>query len=60
MPLAERIVQRLEECTDRYVEIQALLGEPDVVDDKDQFKSLSQEYSELAPIVSALRKVENH
>lgn len=57
MPLTERIVQRLEECTDRYVEIQALLGEPDVVEDKDQFKSLSQEYSELEPIVSAYDKL---
>ncbi|MXW07152.1 MAG: peptide chain release factor 1 [Gammaproteobacteria bacterium] len=57
MPLAERIVQRLEECADRYVEIQALLGDPDVVDDKDQFKSLSQEYSELEPIVNAYEKL---
>ena len=57
MPLAERIVQRLEECTDRSVEIQALLGDPDVVDDKDQFKSLSQEYAELEPIVSAYDKL---
>ncbi|MYD44797.1 MAG: peptide chain release factor 1 [Gammaproteobacteria bacterium] len=57
MPLAERIVQLLEECTDRYVEIQALLGDPDVVDDQDQFKSFSQEYSELEPIVSAYEKL---
>lgn len=57
MPLAERIVQRLEECADRYVEIQALLGDPDVVDDNDQFKSLSLEYSELEPIVNAYDKL---
>ena len=57
MPLTERIVQRLEECADRYVEIQALLGDPDVVEDQEQFKSLSQEYSELAPIVRAYEKL---
>ena len=57
MPLATRIVQRLEECADRYLEIQALLGEPEILEDQEQFKALSQEYSELEPIVTAYGKL---
>ena len=56
MSLAERILRRLEECADRYVELQALLGEPKVVEDQEQFKTYSREYSELEPIVSAYEK----
>lgn len=57
MSLTPRVVERLEECTDRFAEIQALLGEPDVVVNQEQFKTLSQEYAELEPIVSAYEKL---
>ena len=56
MPLTARIIQRLEECSDRYLEIQSLLGDPAVVEDQEQFKALSQEYSELEPFVTAYEK----
>lgn len=57
MSISERVLRRLEESADRYIEIQALLGDPDVVEDQQQFKALSQEYSELEPIVSAYEKL---
>lgn len=57
MPLAARVEQRLQECADRYLEIQLLLGDPEVVKDQEQFKALSQEYSELDPIVSAYERL---
>ena len=57
MPLAARVLQRLEESADRFAELQALLGAPEIVANQEQFKALSQEYSELEPIVRAYEKL---
>ena len=44
------ILQKLETLSERYAEIAALLGEPDVIGDQSQFRKLSIEYSQLEPV----------
>ncbi len=46
------IQARLESVTERHEEIAALLGEPDTINDQNKFRELSQEYSQLEPIVN--------
>jgi len=45
------IIAKLENISERLEEISALLSEPDIMSDQNRFRSLSQEYSKLDPIV---------
>jgi len=47
------IKARLETVCERHEEIAALLGEADIISDQNQFRALSQEYSQLEPLVTA-------
>ena len=47
------IQAKLESVRERHEEIAALLGDPDTISDQSRFRSLSKEYSQLEPIVSA-------
>ena len=49
------IHQRLRHVAERYEEIELLLAQPEAFSDPDRFKSLSQEYSQVEPIVLAWR-----
>ncbi len=44
------ILHKLEALSERYAEIAALLGEPDVIGNQEQFRKLSIEYSQLEPV----------
>ncbi|MCY3885096.1 MAG: peptide chain release factor 1 [Gammaproteobacteria bacterium] len=57
MSLSRRIVQRLEEISHRHAEIESLLGDPEVVSNQENFSSLSREYSELQPVVTAYERI---
>jgi peptide chain release factor 1 len=46
-----RIQQKLENLSERFDEIAALLSEPEVQSDQNKFRSLSQEYAQINPIV---------
>jgi len=46
------IERKLEGLIERYEEVQALLGEPDIISDQDKFRSLSKEYAQLEDVVS--------
>ncbi|MCK5903349.1 MAG: peptide chain release factor 1 [Cocleimonas sp.] len=50
------ITQKLDNFGERYEEIAALLSEPDVISDQNQFRKLSVEYSQLEPVVSEYQK----
>jgi peptide chain release factor 1 len=50
------IHSKLERISDRFGEITALLAEPDVQSDQQRFRSLSQEYAQLEPVVSCYRR----
>ena len=45
------IHNKLETISDRLEEISALLADPDVMNDQNQFRELSKEYSQLDPVV---------
>ena len=51
MALSPSILATLDDLADRHEELSALLGEADVVADRDKFTALSREYSELEPII---------
>ncbi|MEM6639429.1 MAG: peptide chain release factor 1 [Pseudomonadota bacterium] len=42
--------ERLEQLTERFDEVQALLGQPDVIADQPRFRDLSIEYARLEPV----------
>ncbi|AZV92389.1 peptide chain release factor 1 [Kerstersia gyiorum] len=44
---------RLEQLSRRLTEIDALLAQPDIASDRDQFRKLSQERAELEPVTTA-------
>ena len=45
------IHQKLDSLRERFEELEGLLAEADVIADQDQYRSLSQEYARLAPVV---------
>jgi peptide chain release factor 1 len=53
--LKTSIHQRLRHVAERYEEIELLLAQPEAFSDPDRFKSLSQEYAQVEPIVLAWR-----
>lgn len=47
------IQSKLESISERHEEIAAMLGDVEVINDQEKFRSLSKEYSQLEPVVSA-------
>ncbi len=45
------IVAKLDNISERYEEISALLSDPGVIGDQNKFRDLSKEYAELEPVV---------
>ncbi|MGB1172678.1 MAG: peptide chain release factor 1 [Marinobacterium sp.] len=54
--MKESIRQRLESLVDRFEELSALLSDPSVISNQDQFRDFSREYSDLEPIVATFNK----
>ncbi len=46
--------QKLEQLSERFEEIEALLADPAVIGEQKQFVTLSQEYARLHPVIQAL------
>lgn len=51
MPLPVDLREKLEELKDRYEELGHLLGDPEIVADREKLPALSREYREIEPIV---------
>ncbi len=47
---------KLEHIQDRFEEITGLLSDPEVQRDQDRYRSLSQEYAQLEPVVDCYRR----
>ncbi len=45
------IHQKLDSLRERFEELEGLLAEADVIADQDRYRTLSQEYSRLAPVI---------
>ncbi len=53
--MIESILSKLSEVSERYLEIEDLLSQPDVTSNQENYIRLSKEYSELSPIVKAFK-----
>lgn len=51
--MKDSIKHKLESLVDRHEEIAGLLADPDTMADQNKFRSLSQEYAQLEPVVSS-------
>lgn len=49
---------KLENLCERYDEIAALLSEPEVQSNQNKFRTLSQEYSQISPLVDCYKRYE--
>ncbi|TNG91477.1 peptide chain release factor 1 [Pasteurellaceae bacterium USgator11] len=50
------IITKLENLQERYEELQALLGDPSVINDQDKFRAYSKEYAQLEDVVQCFGK----
>ncbi len=50
--MKESIRYKLEAVRDRHEELEGLLAEPDVINDQNRYRDLSQEYARIGPIVT--------
>lgn len=50
---------KLENLAERLEEINALLSDPGVINDQNQFRALSQEYAQVNPVVSCFKNYQN-
>jgi len=53
------IRHKLESLSDRLEEINALLADPDVINDQNRFRALSQEYAQVNPVVACFENYQN-
>ncbi len=54
------IKTKLENLSERFEEIAALLSQPEVQGDQNQFRSLSQEYAQIDPIVNCYKQYQDN
>ena len=57
--MKESITHKLETLVDRHEEISGLLAEPETMSDQNKFRSLSQEYAQLEPVVKNFTAFKN-
>lgn len=54
--MKESIQLKLGQLVDRHEEVGALLSDPEVINDQNRFRELSQEYAEIEPVVEAFNR----
>jgi len=54
--MKDSILNKLHGLLDRHEEISGLLSDPGVINDQNQFRELSQEYSQLEPVVNCFQQ----
>ncbi|VAW11579.1 Peptide chain release factor 1, partial [hydrothermal vent metagenome] len=47
---------KFENIQKRFVELERLLADPEVISDQSKYQKLAKEYSDLAPLVEAIKK----
>ncbi|MFC0322973.1 peptide chain release factor 1 [Gallibacterium melopsittaci] len=50
------IISKLETLDERYEELQALLGDPSVINDQEKFRAYSKEYAQLEDVVKCFSR----
>ncbi len=56
--MKESLIQKLEVIAERYEELGALLSDSEIISDQNKFRQLSQEYSEIEPVVKSFKRYE--
>ena len=59
MSLSPSMLAKLSGLTDRFDEVSALLSEPEVMAERNQFTALSKEFAELEPVIQGFRQFES-
>ena len=54
--MKESIQNKLHTLIDRHEEVAGLLADPDVINNQNQFRELSQEYAQLEPVVNCFQE----
>ncbi len=57
--MKESIVFKLESISERLQELDALLADPDTINNQNKFRELSVEYSQITPIVNCFRQYQS-
>jgi peptide chain release factor 1 len=55
--MKKSIEEKLSALVDRFEELGALLSDAEIISDQDKFRSLSQEYAEIEPVVLCFRQL---
>ena len=53
--MKDSILNKLHALIDRHEEIAGLLSDPDIISNQNQFRELSQEYTQLGPVVNCFQ-----
>ena len=56
MSMKESVIRKLEGLLERYEEVQALMGEPSVINDQERFRNLNKEYAQLEDVVAGFKR----
>lgn len=54
--MKQSILIKLENLAERYEELAVLLGQPDIINDQNQFRDLSKEYAQLEELVQQFKQ----
>lgn len=54
--MKDSIRLKLENLSERFEEISALLSQPEIIGNQKKFRELSQEYAQLEPVISSLNR----
>ncbi len=54
--MKESVIRKLEGLQERYEEVQALMGEPNVTSDQERFRNLTKEYAQLGGVVTGFQR----
>jgi len=57
--LKDSILLKLENLIERHEEVGVLMSDPDIIGDQNQFRSLSQEYAQLEPVVVSFKSYQS-
>ncbi len=54
--MKDSVVNKLENLVERFEEVQALLGDPEVIGNQEKFRNLSKEFSQLEDVVAGFNR----
>ncbi|TNF99376.1 MAG: peptide chain release factor 1 [Gammaproteobacteria bacterium] len=54
--MKQSILTKLEGIVDRYEELEGLMADPDIIGNQNKFRTFSQEYAQIEPVVKSFRE----